>query len=80
MHARTNTTILAALCTLLAASACRKQEKAEEQPPIDTVKPAEPAPAAAPTATTGEVGPLATADKQWRVLLDSVRAEVGRDS
>jgi hypothetical protein len=77
MHARTGTIIPAALCSLLAASACKPKEGARST--IDTVKPAEPAPAATPTAT-GEVGPLATAEKQWQILLDSVRADVGRDS
>jgi len=77
MHARTGTITLAALCSLLAASACKAKEEARST--IDTVKPAEPAPAAPPT-STGEVGPLATAEKQWQILLDSVRTDVGGDS
>jgi len=78
MRTRTYTTTLAALCALLAASACKRKEEA--RPSADTVKPADPAPAPAPMAATADSSAVAATEKQWQVLLDSVRANVGRDS
>jgi ribosome recycling factor len=78
MRTRIHTTSLAALCALLATSACKRNEEA--RPSVDTVKPAEPAPASAPTATAADSGGLAATAKQWQTLLDSARANIGRDS
>ena len=70
-------TLLAALCALLAASACKRNEDA--RPAGDTVASAEPAPTPAPTAA-GEVAPLAAGQREWEALLDTVRANVDRDN
>jgi len=67
-------TALAAVYALLAAGACKKSEEA--RPAGDTVAPAEPAPAAA----AGDVGTLTAGQREWKALLDTVRANVDRDT
>jgi hypothetical protein len=73
MKTPTCVTALAAICALLAAGACKKTEEA--RPAAETVSPAEPAPAAA-----GDVGTLTTGQREWEALLDTVRANVDRDT
>ena len=67
------TTVLAALCALLAASACKKSEEVR---PVGETAAAEPATVAAP----GDVGTLTTGQREWEALLDSLRANADRDS
>jgi vacuolar-type H+-ATPase catalytic subunit A/Vma1 len=70
-------TALAAVYALLAAGACKKSDEA--RPAGDTVAPAEPAPAAAPAAA-GDVGTLTAGQREWEALLDTIRANVDRDT